>query len=1076
MSIGPQYSSSQSEDGLQQRHHGPCIAGASRELSLIGLSCSRCWPAPRALGVAFTIVSLWMATQVSAGYAQQLSIRRYDVSDGLAHNTVTSIYQDKKGYLWFGTFEGLSRFDGYRFTTYSTSDGLGHVIANHVAEDRQGRLWVATNGGGVSRLIDDPRESGVPGPWSFESDTRYKQRIKDQGPRTRPKFISFLVGERAEANQVNRMLFDSHGTLWCLTDWGLYRAQASDRDLRFAPLIVQESGDSRAMLEDRQGRFWVGLVNELIQVNQNQVINHGPVGGAGRDLITSIIQDRQGRLLVASYYGLFEFIPPNEASQRGTWRRWPLKLKVNQWIYALLEGPTGVLWLGTTTGLVKYQNGEQTEYTTAHGLNVNWVRTLFEDRDGNLWMGTEGGGAGKFTGEMFVSYTPAEGLPSLSVSGIFEDREGRLIAILPDNSLLEIASGKVSLSRQLDYPPVSADAFFIVHETPRIRWWANYNMPGVRISQPVLRLRSGRQLALADFGPFKAWPTAFLFYEDETGKLWFSKREGTNTQGDGTIYRVDPARPRALTVESFAADFTWTIGPLMISDGAGGLWLGQREWLGRLWQGKFIRLEPTDGLPETDPRCFFLDSRGWLWIGMRYKGVSMTKEPGAEHPTFVNYSTEQGLSSNAVWSITEDDVGRLYFGTDRGLDRLDLNTNRWRHYGRKDGLASDKITHLYKDRRGNIWVSTSLGLSKFDPRAERTASRLAPIYFSRVNVAGDDLPLPETGASTIPLIELAASRNNLSIEFVGLHFQGEDELTYQYQLEGMDADWSAPTKTRAVNYGRLSPGAYRFLARAINQDGVSSATLAVFEFRILPPVYQRWWFLTLVAVLLAGVVWMIYRYRVARLLEMERVRTRIAADLHDDIGASLSHMAILSEVVKRQIGLSHPSAAQTLTEIAGMGRELVDAMSDIVWAIDPRREDLGNLIARVRRFASDSLDAAGIAWTFETPPDMEKIKLAPEQRQHLYLIFKEAIHNIVRHADCTSASFTIGVADHRLVAEIRDNGRGFAAPDAQVPVGPEHQGHGLYSMQARAAELDGQLQIDSAPNRGTHMILTVPLK
>jgi signal transduction histidine kinase/ligand-binding sensor domain-containing protein len=1013
--------------------------------------------------------------------AQQLSIRRYDVSDGLAHNTVTSIYQDKKGYLWFGTFEGLSRFDGYRFTNYSTSDGLGHIIVNHVVEDRQGRLWVATNGGGVSRLIDDPQESGVRDQGSGIRDKRQKTpdqgpRTKDQGPRTRQKFISFPVGEKPESNQVNRMLFDSHGHLWCLTDWGLYRAGAMDSQFMFKAIIVRASGDSRAMLEDQQGRLWFGLANELIEVNQNQVINHGPVGGAGRDLITGIIQDRQGRLLVASYLGLFEFILSSDSSRRGEWRQWPLKLKVNQWIHALLEDSTGAVWLGTAIGLVKYQNGQQTEYTTAQGLSVNWIRTLAEDRDGNLWIGTEPGGANKLSGEMVVSYTPADGLPDPVVSTTFEDRQGRTMAI-SGNSLVEIAPGRISLRRQLDSEPVSADAFMIYRETSTIWWWrALYNWPWARISQPVLRLRNGRKLALAEFGPVKAWPTYFLFYEDETGKLWFSKRESTNTQGDGSIYRVDPARPGALTVESFAADFTWIAGPLMISDRAGGLWLGDRQRLGRLWHGKSIRVEPTDGLPETDPRCFFLDSRGWLWIGMRYTGVSMTKEPGAEHPTFVNHSTAQGLSSSAVWSIAEDEFGRLYFGTDRGLDQFDPNTNRWRHYTRKDGLASDKILHLYKDRRGHIWVSTHLGLSKFNPRAERTATGPAPIYFSRVNVAGEDWPLPETGAATIPLIELAASRNNLAIEFVGLHFQGEDNLTYQYQLEGVDADWSAPAKSRAVNYARLSPGVYRFLARAITEEGVPSATPAVLDFRILPPIWQRWWFVMLATLTLGLIGYAAYRYRLAQLLKLERVRTRIATDLHDDIGASLSHIAILSEVVKRQIGLSHPGAAQTLADIATMGRELVDAMSDIVWAIDPRRDDLRNLVSRVRRFASDSLDASGIAWTFETPAELDKIKLTPEQRQHLFLIFKEAVHNIVRHADCTSASFTLSVTDNRLMAEIRDDGRGFAAPDAQVPVGPDHQGHGLYSMQARAAELGGQLQIDSAPGHGTRLILVVPLK
>src|SRR3989442_580442 len=253
----------------------------------------------------------------------------------------------------------------------------------------------------------------------------------------------------------------------------------------------------------------------------------------------------------------------------------------------------------------------------------------------------------------------------------------------------------------------------------------------------------------------------------------------------------------------------------MISDRAGGLWLANKNRLGRLWQGKAIELQPEAGLPGMEPRCFFMDSRGWLWIGLRYQGVSMTKEPSSEHPTFVNYSTAQGLSSDAVWSVAEDNFGRMYFGTGKGLDQFNPNTNQWRHYTTKDGLAGDRIRHLYKDHLGHIWVATLRGLSKFDPRAERNSSRPAPIYLSRVNIAGEDLLLPETGAAQMPRLELAAGRNNLEIEFVALSFQGEDNLAYQYRLDGVDAEWSAQTKSRFVNYARPAPGAYPFLVRAI---------------------------------------------------------------------------------------------------------------------------------------------------------------------------------------------------------------------------------------------------------------------
>ena len=267
------------------------------------------------------------------------------------------------------------------------------------------------------------------------------------------------------------------------------------------------------------------------------------------------------------------------------------------------------------------------------------------------------------------------------------------------------------------------------------------------------------------------------------------------------------------------------------------------------------------------------------------------------------------------------------------------------------------------------------------------------------------------------------------------------------------------------------------------------ATVAFFystvSFAIASPVYRRWWFIVLIAVGVGAFGYLAYRQRVRRLLEIERIRTRIAADLHDDIGASLSRMARLIEVVKqegRQSGyLNGPGvrSAQMLTEIADSARELVDSMSDIVWSIDPSRDELGQVVTRTRQFAADVLDAQGISWQFLASADIEKVKLDPEQRRHLFLIFKEALNNIARHAAAKTVSMNLSINGNQLLAEIADDGCGFTpqTSEAAVAVVPKSRGgNGLGNMQARAAELHGTLTIDSAPGRGTRLILSLPLK
>jgi signal transduction histidine kinase len=496
--------------------------------------------------------------------------------------------------------------------------------------------------------------------------------------------------------------------------------------------------------------------------------------------------------------------------------------------------------------------------------------------------------------------------------------------------------------------------------------------------------------------------------------------------------------------------------------------MGEYASLGRLKNGRLELLQPTEGLPETDPRAFFQDSRGWLWIGQRYKGVSVTQEPDADAPKFVNYSTENGLASDTVWTITEDDFGRMYFGTGKGLDRLDVSTGRIRHFTTADGLAGDQIHHCIKDTRGAIWAAPITGLSKLNTRAERVLSRAPPIYLARIEIAGEDLPISETGIAIAPGLELSASRNNLLIEFVGLEFYGERALKYQYKLEGADQDWSPPTEQRSVNYAQLAPGSYRFLARAINQQGIASEEPAALQFRILLPVWRRWWFLTLVAIFIGLVIYSSHRYRVARLIELERVRTRIASDLHDDIGSNLSVIVGLSDVLRRQAdGADSPTAAR-LSLIAAVSQRSLEAISDIVWAVNPKKDHLLDLTQRLRLFADEAFFTHNIEFEFSAPHLASDKRIGAETRREVFLIFKEAVNNIVRHSGCAKAEATLQVDHNTLVLLISDDGRGFDTTLTRA-------GEGLASMRRRAEKIDGEIDVVSKPGEGSSIRLRAPL-
>lgn len=510
-------------------------------------------------------------------------------------------------------------------------------------------------------------------------------------------------------------------------------------------------------------------------------------------------------------------------------------------------------------------------------------------------------------------------------------------------------------------------------------------------------------------------------------------------------------------------------------DPSGALWIGFSGdgGLVRYRDGRFTLFTTSDGVPPGQIRNLFVDSAGRLWVPTYRGGLSRIDDTTAERPQLVTYTTAEGLSSNEVTTVTEDRWGRIYIGTGRGLDRLDPATGRVKHYTTADGLPLGEMAASFRDRRGALWFSFSTGLVRLVPELDPPPVP-PPVLITGLHIAGEPHTVSALGETEVAPMELDADRNELQIEFVGLGFSPGEGLRYQYRLEGASEAWSTPSQQRTVNFANLAPSRYRFLARAVNADGVMSERAASFSFTILPPVWQRWWFIAIVAVLIGLIANAVHRYRVARLVELERVRTRIAADLHDDIGSGLSRVAILSEVVKRQIGDVGELSLPMLSEIADSARRLVDSMSDIVWSTDPRRDDLSSLVLRVRQFGADLLEAKGIAWDLQFEPGLDNIKLAPDLRRHLFLIFKEAINNIGRHADCRSASLSINVAPHQLQAEIWDDGRGFQCDGVQA-YRKSRGGHGLENMQRRAAELGGELRIDSLPGQGTRLRLKLPL-
>jgi len=981
------------------------------------------------------IATILMAA-ASAAEAQRLPVRHYGLAEGLPHNTVTSIYQDRKGFLWIGTFEGLARFDGYRFVSYSTVDGLGHDLVNDIAEDRGGRLWVATNGGGVARLGDGG---------------------------DRP-FVPLRVGPSPLSNAVNAIAFDAANALWCATDDGLYRAvdpdaatPAFEAIARFASTVV-----TTVFVDSRQ-RVWTWVpadgLRHLDAERQTWTATEMP-----RSRRVKISGDRRGRVLLAGEGGLFELGGTDATSDR--WRPVALPGGAMPSAIAALQDARDTFWIATAAGMIRSDAGQITRHGVDDGLPPDPSR-LLEDRDGNVWIGSSGSGLYRVLTTTIVNIAEVDGRPLTGVTGVFESLDGRIYARLAGHAVVEVTGTRATSPAR----PVPANQRWAGRRIVRSRtgdWWVVGSDGICRMRGPGFEPDRPAQCQRVPAGAVLAQSTDTLdipeLYEDPQGRIWFGAA--------GRLWWLDASRNGPWHMEPVPIDLPAgpsTSGPALVpalADRSGSLWLLSHEFVVRVAGGRAETVRVAEGVTPVQPRSVFLDSKGRLWIGTRYGGVAMTAQPEATALRFVTYTTQHGLSSNAVWSIAEDRQGRIYFGTGRGLDRLDPSTGAFRHFTIADGLAGDIINQCIADRQGAVWVATPTGLSRLMPDDHEAAAAAPLTYLTRIQIVGDDVRVAETGARQGPALTLAANRNSLLLQYVAPSFRGEHRLHYQYRLDGLDRDWTSPTEERTVTYARLAPGSYRFQVRAIGESAAPGEP-AVFEFTIRPPFWRQWWFLTVTALSMAALLFGVHRLRMRRLVVLHTLRNQIATDLHDDIGAGLAQVAILSEVARRQT----PSAASQFADIATLARTMRDSMSDIVWAIDPKKDRVTHLAERMRQFAVNTLASDGTRVDFQAPHDsaLESVALAPDRRRHLLLILKEAVTNVARHAGASQVTIALGVADSTIHLNVEDDGRGFDPSTVR-------EGHGLGNLRSRSRDLGGDLQIHSAPGRGTRLVVQIPIR
>lgn len=991
--------------------------------------------------------------------AQSIQFRNIGPDQGLSQVTVNAIYQDASGYLWFGTQDGLDRYDGYEFIHFKSDPGNSNTLSHSwiwdVFEDDEHNVWVATWSGlnrispdrtKVTRYFPDPvLEGTIRGerPVSIVETSRGSIWVGTWGgglnlfnPETDvfTVYSSVLDSTRdLPGDQVRKLWLDDSDRLWIGTWSGLWIAEQSEGATwsfrQFDPGGGLENKDLRvtSFCSDKQGNTWCGTLDHGVfripgpDAAAEHFSMNSPRYPLISDQVSSLAEDNSGRIWVGTVSSGVTIIDPYRGSTQAVTMdpANPHSLGSNS-IHSIFRDRSGLIWLGTN-GLSMYDPALR-KFNSAGGLssvyrdmeNLQRVTALFEDAQSRIWAGSDEYGLfllKEKMGEKEDSWLRATlaALETTDVSSVVQDNTGKVWIGTRGNGLIRISPENQEFINQVAHPgnPNMQGINYIngmVFQPPSSLWIATYDQGLIRYDT---ELRTYTRYANDPADP-ASFPANYLLrvYVDSQNTLWVC------TWGAGIIH-FDPDTESWKGYTSIPGDTT------SISDNI------------------------VHAFTETTR-----DGKKYVWLGTR-KGLTCL-DPSGKQGIIANYYPSDGLPGNVVNAIVEDSRGTLWISTNSGLSRFNPDSGFFRNYDVHDGLQGNEFNSGagIRLRDGRLMFGGVNGFNIFYPDSVTGNHYNAPVVITRVKLFEEEI-VPDPVQKPI---RLDYQENFLSFEFASLDFSQPKKNKYRYKMDGVDRDWVYAGGRRFASYTNLDPGKYTFRVAGTNSDGRWSDNMAEVMLAISPPYWQAWWFRIIIAALIMLVIYVGITYRLQRIREIEQLRVRIASDLHDDIGASLTHINIHTQQIRQLI--DNPGIRNALDKIGDLSREVISTMSDIVWSIDARNDSTGDLISRMKDYAFNALVEQDISVDFNAVGFEKNRKMDIAVRQHVFSIFKEAVNNIIKHAAATEVIVLLDNTRGHFEMRITDNGKGFDP-------GSSGKGNGLGNMRMRADRMGGRLRIIS---------------
>jgi signal transduction histidine kinase/ligand-binding sensor domain-containing protein len=981
--------------------------------------------------------TIWAGTALAQTTNPNYVFGRYQQTnwqerDGLPQNSVLALTTTRDGYVWLGTYEGATRFDGVRFTRFASSntDGINNSQITALLESRNGDLWLATYGGGLSRY------SGG-------------------------RFTAYTTRDGLSNDFATVLVEDRTGALWIGTDGGGVNCYDGKRFSAFTVADGLPSNLIRTLVADSDGSMLVGTNDGIVRIAAGRVHPYRARADVARADVRRMARHPDGSIWVALWSGGLLRVDAGGLKAFGP----SDGLTTNAAESFLVDGD-GVMWVGTVdSGLFRYVGGRFEHYGPADGLPGARVANMAPAMDGGVWLGTDGGLV-RFKPPRFTIYTQRNGLAADFAAGVVQGADGTVwvrsrhgLARFKDGVFRTLTAKDgltgdplVGLARGAD------GVVWIYSRSGAMRW-------------------SGDRFVRADEPAGIPWDRVMSLVHDRAGTLWLGVL-------DSGVVRVRHGRATHLTKHDGLADDSVLT---LFEDRAGDIWVGTlRNGVTRISGDRLQSWSVRDGLAANHVKAFHQDADGTLWIGTHGGGLSRFKGG-----TFATISVRQGLYNDDVFRIVEDDDANLWMNCNTGIWRTsvaqlnEVADGRRRSvdsfaYGTADGMLSAEGVGAnnagWKMRDGTLWFPTTRGIVVVDPRRRDTEP-------PRVMIEGATLNRETVDLGTE--IRLGPSQQHLEIQYTALSWSRPHAIRFRFRMAGLDRDWIDAGARRTAYYPHLPPGSYTFRVTADNGEGVWNAAGEGLKLVVLPPFHQTWWFRAAGITTVAALVWTAWRYRLRQMRRaqaaqqafsrqlidsQEQERKRIAAELHDSLGQNLLVVKHLATV-----GACSPPNEQSLKQFRDIGDTVahtLDEVRTISYNLRPHHLDQLGLTMTIRAMVDKMADSSGVDMTSHVD-DVDGV-FAPADEITIYRIVQESLNNVVKHSLASEAEVAVHCNAQHVVIMIRDNGQGFSSRASQ-PGEPYGGGFGLKGLAQRVDMLGGVHSIESTPGRGTSIRVRIDL-